>query len=281
MMPRYKIGDLNLLYASREKVLVSDRSECLAKFRIDTEEQLSGGVLTVNVGRFQDSALHSAPAWTEKIIGNKVLEFWQVDQNNLGLRNPHQKKYRELVFDRYFTTATLLGEDPSLLPQDLEIVLFSNWLATYGDLILHASAILTPGGVKVFCGQSGVGKSTLVDQFQGNPNVTILGEDQAILRKIGDEFFVFGTPWHINPDYCSASFGKLSAVYFLERKGINEIETMSPALAAALLIKTGFIPFYRKELVPGIIDRLTDVALSIPCFHFSYTIGSDLSILLN
>lgn len=279
-MLRYTIGNLSLFYLTREKAQIRSRSGCLEKFYA-SKNSVSEKLLTINIEKFNTSGSERNPSWKSKIEGNKIWELWRVDSNSFGLRHSNPKVQMELIFDQEYTHATLYSQNISVLRRDLEIVLYSNWFAEFGDVILHASAILCENGVKVFCGNSGVGKSTIVEQFQENPSVTVLGEDQVILRKINGQFVVFGTPWHNNPDYCAAEFGPLSEIYFLEKKGIDFNQALKPGLASALLIKSGFIPFYREELFPGIIDLLTTVAETIPCIQFSYKLGSDLSTLIN
>jgi hypothetical protein len=54
-------------------------------------------------------------------------------------------------------------------------------VAAMGDLVLHAAAVVTPGGAVVFCGPSGRGKSTLALQLSraGHP---VLAEDGVAIE---------------------------------------------------------------------------------------------------
>jgi hypothetical protein len=271
-MIRFEIAKLNLLYLSEKKVQFVNRTSCLKKFERSDEGWEKKPDMIISVMPFDEGFVPNAAAWKNKITGNKIWEFWEVDQEHFGLRNPPQKIYREFIFTKDFQKGRLYGKEISILPQDLEIVFFSNWLASFGDIILHASAILTEKGVTVFCGESGVGKSTLVSQFEGIKGVEILGEDQVILRNIDGEIEVFGTPWHFNPNFCSEKYGKLKEIVFLERRGINYRESLKPITVAANLLKSAFIPFYRQELLPGIVERLSSIAENTTASLFSYTL---------
>lgn len=228
--------------------------------------------MSILVLPFEDGCIPDARGWVNKIDGNEIWELWEVDGEHFGLRNPMQKVYREFVFTKDFQRGRLYGKEITILPQDLEIVFFSNWLAGFGDVILHASAILTKKGVTVFCGESGVGKSTLATHFEGIEGVEILGEDQVILRNIDGDIEVFGTPWHFNPNLCSEKYGKLKEIVFLERRGINYRESLKPVKVAANLLRFAFIPFYRRELLPGIVERLSHIAERTPASLFSYNL---------
>lgn len=274
-MIKFEIGKLNLLYLCDEKVLAINRTLCLDKFECSYKREGYYPDLTIKVLPFETANMRDAAGWENKIAGNEIWEFWEVDREHFGLRNPMQKVYRELFFTKDYRQGQLFGDDLAILPQDLEIVLFSNWLAGFGDLILHASAILTDKGVTIFSGQSGAGKSTLVERFIGMEGVKILGEDQVIIRNIDGEIVVFGTPWHINPNFCSEKYGKLKEVVFLEKTGFNSREHIKPATCTALLLRAGFIPFYRIELISGIIERLSGIAENVPASLFSYTLDID------
>jgi hypothetical protein len=64
-------------------------------------------------------------------------------------------------------------------------------LSTHGQVLLHASAVVTPAGIAAFAGESGMGKSTLATSFAANgyPLVT----DDCLGVEFDDEE-LFGTP---------------------------------------------------------------------------------------
>ncbi len=76
--------------------------------------------------------------------------------------------------------AYVAADSDSYPYQAAEIVLFSNWFALYGDVLLHAASIIWKGSGFAFVGTSGAGKSTLVNGLLELPDVEILGEDQAV-----------------------------------------------------------------------------------------------------
>jgi len=120
-----------------------------------------------------------------------------------------------------------------------------------------------------------VGKSTLATTLSSHPQVKILGEDQVILRYLDGQFFIFGTPFHINPDLCSPQGAPLEKLFFLDRNDPDGVRAMAPIDGVTRLLQTAFIPFYLSESMPAILDRLANLADVIPFFSLSYRIGSD------
>lgn len=57
-------------------------------------------------------------------------------------------------------------------------------------IFLHASSFVANNKAYIFCGSSGVGKSTIIKKV---PQDSVLSDDFAILKKIGRTFFVYPT----------------------------------------------------------------------------------------
>ena len=168
-----------------------------------------------------------------------------------------------------------LAGKPNYPIEVLEIRLFSAWLASLGDLILHASGVALNGKGYCFVGESGAGKSTLAAVLAADPAVTVLGEDQVILRYLDGKFWIFGTPWHMDPKMCSPLGVPLEKLYFLDRSLPPGVREVKPGQGVANLMQTAFIPYYLREFLPGILDRLSLLAERVPFYTLSYNMGSD------
>ena len=161
--------------------------------------------------------------------------------------------------------------------KSLDIRLFSNWLGIFGDIILHASGVVTTSDGEGICfaGVSGAGKSTLARSLNHHHSLEVLGEDNLILRYLHGQFFIFGSPWHEDPAMCSSKGVTLKKIIFLDRKTEPGIHQIKPITGVSYLLKTAFIPYYRQDLLPGILDRLTQLAKKVPFFTMNYQLGCD------
>ena len=259
------------------KFVVRDQAEV-----VETSAFYHGATLSLE----QDELSRQAE-WTQLLCRNEIWELWLDKGGNYVFTNPRQELHRQLVISPVFEKGTLKGnflaenaKPGLLLPQDLEIVFFVNWLANYGDVILHASGFAREGKGFVFAGPSGAGKSTLAATFSRDPSLTILGEDQVLLRWIEDRFWVFGTPWHVNPEFCSPLGVPLEKVFFLERTGENGTKRLTPAEGVLRLLQTAFIPYYRTDALEGILARLSLLAETIPFHSLSYFLGEEIDKLV-
>jgi len=164
--------------------------------------------------------------------------------------------------------------------QDMDMKLFVNWLARFGDIILHASGISIDDKGYAFAGPAGVGKSTLAELLSKKPGLTVLGEDQVVLRYLDGRFWIFGTPWHENPAMCSPMGVPLEKMFFLERDLQPGIVPVKPVEGFTKILQTAFIPFYRQDLLPGILNCLEQLSKQVPFQSLTYQLGTDPSSLI-
>ena len=158
-------------------------------------------------------------------------------------------------------------------PGELEIRLFSVWLARFGDIILHASGVVKDGKGYCFLGEAGAGKSTLARILFLDPSVTVLGEDTLILRYIDGYFWIFGTPWHLDPDYCSPLGVKLEKIFYLDRFKPKGIKLVSPIEALSYILKTAIIPFYHPYWLSKVLENLERLSDSLGMYTMSYQLN--------
>jgi hypothetical protein len=159
--------------------------------------------------------------------------------------------------------------------ESLDIRLFLNWLGESGDLILHASGVSYAGMGICFAGSSGVGKSTLAAHLSDHQSIIVLGEDNLVLRYLDDDYWVFGSPWHLNPTMCSPQGVPLQKLFFLTRGAENGIRQLSPIDGVTRLLQTAFIPYYRPECVVKILENISRIAERIPFYTLSYDLGEN------
>jgi hypothetical protein len=211
----------------------------------------------------------------------EVWELWLDEAGRYVFVAPRQSPPRWIVVDPGFTVGEVLGDfaasdGDGLYPrQSLDIRLFANWLGSYGDVILHAAGVVVGGAGFAFAGPAGVGKSTLAAFLSTNSSVTVLGEDQVILRYLEGRFWIYGTPWHTDPAFCSPLGVPLEKLFFLERTDGNGVAPCPPLDGVARLLQTAFIPYYRPAAVSTILDRLALLAQQVPFHTLSYRLGTD------
>lgn len=228
----------------------------------------------VNEAPAEDSAVDYA-------YRSDTWEFGRASDGNLIFNYPSEEPRSTLVINPDFSRGKLTGEfskinEGKVYPlQWLEIQMCSAWLATMGDVILHASGVAREGKGYCFIGESGAGKSTIAAALAGDPAVTVLGEDQVILRWLDGRFWIFGTPWHINPAMCSPLGVPLEKLYFLDRSMPDGVTQMEPDLGVTRILQIAFVPYYFTEHLPTILDRLSLLAKQIPFNSLSYRLGSD------
>lgn len=215
------------------------------------------------------------------IFRSETWEFGKDESGNLIFFAPYQDPPCKVVVAQDYSSGFIYSK---LLPsaskimyplQTLEIRIFSAWLATFGDLILHASGVLIGGRGYCFIGESGAGKSTLAATLAGSHDIEILGEDQVILRFLEGQFWIFGTPWHLDPARCSPLGAPLKKVFFLDRTLPEGVEVRKKVNGVTRVLQTAFVPYYLPEYLPGILDRLALLAERVPFYTLNYRLGTD------
>ena len=188
----------------------------------------------------------------------------------------------QIVVDPKFTTGEIWG-DFSLITnnnsypiQDLEIRLFSAWLASFGDIILHASGVAVDNNGYAFIGDAGAGKTTLVRSLASSSlTLTALAEDQLILRYKQGYFWLYGTPWHLDPAMCNPQGVRVKKVFFLDRSASLGITPIKRLGGITRILQTAFIPYYLPDRLPDILERLDHLARQVPFYLLNYQLGTN------
>ena len=221
------------------------------------------------------------PVTDTPLLQTSSWELWRDVDGNMTFVSPSEPPPSQVTVSPDFNRGEVLVDlstfsEKTFYPlRNLESRLFSAWLATTGDFIMHASGVSVDGAGYCFLGDSGAGKSTLAGILAQKPGVTVLGEDQVILRYLAGRFWIFGTPWHQNPQMCSPLGVPLKKMFFLDRSLPPGTEKLTPMDGVTRLLQIAIITYHLPQWLPGILDRLSLLADQIPFINLSYQLGTD------
>ena len=137
----------------------------------------------------------------------------------------------------------------------------------YDAFLMHCAVIGYEGRGYAFSAPSGTGKTTHIRLWQqvfGADKVQIVNGDKPILRRFGDTFYAYGTPWCGKEGYNTNTRVPLAGLCFVERWTENSIRRMTVEEAVPHLftqIMVGDSPDLGRQM------ELADALLTdVPCY---------------
>jgi hypothetical protein len=153
----------------------------------------------------------------------------------------------------------------------LDLLLSMYMLAPRGGAIVHAAGVDLGGKGLLFPGRSGAGKSTLARLLAALPEARFLSDDRVIVRKIGGQHRVFGTPWLGSAGVGDNRDAPLSAILFLRQSPRDAVHPLSPKEAVERLLPLVSAPWYDPEAAGGVLGCCEAVAAEAPAFELGFT----------
>jgi hypothetical protein len=180
------------------------------------------------------------------------------------------KPRRLLIFDQDNRQGDLYIADPDPqhfaypLTYPLDEVLMVRLLARGRGVLLHAFAMVLENVGYLFVGRSGAGKSTLANLWQQEEDVTLLSDDRVIVRKQGEHFIIYGTPWHGDARVLSPKSVPLRNIFVIDHAEQNVAKHLSPPEAVTRLFVRSFPPFGDPEGIAFTLGFLSDLTHVVP-----------------
>jgi len=170
--------------------------------------------------------------------------------------------------DLYFTEKSPRFMDPFFGPT-LELLMVHT-LAEGKGAIIHACGISLNGKGILFVGESGAGKSTMAKMWDQETGVDVLSDDRNIVRKKGDQFWTFGTPWHGEAKFASPESVILERIFFLRHGKENAINEIKGSHPVSLFLTTSFPPYWDSDGMVYTLEMLTDLTAQVPCQELTF-----------
>ena len=131
-------------------------------------------------------------------------------------------------------------------------------------LLIHASLVRQNGYGYAFIAKSGTGKSTQVSMWlRYLKGCDLMNDDNPIVRIIGDQVYVYGSPWSgKTPCYRNVK-AKLGAITRIDRAPKNWVEKLPPIEAFASLLPSCSSMKWDQDIFNHICNSITKLVETI------------------
>lgn len=151
----------------------------------------------------------------------------------------------------------------------IEVCLLSR-LSQDGGLLLHAAGLMFNQQGFVFTGPSGAGKSTIAELF-ARRGAVVLSDERIILRRHGQTFSLYGTPWVGSGHYAENASAPISALYGINHGQENHrLVPLGSSQAVTLLLQQAFLPHWDRPGLEMTLDFLSSLATQKPSQSLSF-----------
>jgi len=260
-------------------ILVSGPSHM--KFRIDESYSGFTGISEPDIVL----SVHGPEKNIAKYISGRLVFdsglTWRLNRDNAShifsfySRDFGKLPHKVAVIDEDFKSGDIfLGEIADNICEPLEYpldeVLMVNLLAAGRGIMAHGCGMKMGGDGLLFVGVSGSGKSTMAKIAMKAAQAKILNDDRTVIRKMGSEYFIYGTPWHGEIDECCPDHAPLKKLFFIKHAKDNKIRKLSPADAVSRFISCSFPPFWSDKGMEFTLQFLSELVSDIPAYELGF-----------
>lgn len=165
---------------------------------------------------------------------------------------------------------TVFVRNPARYPLDQMLAIYA--LSCRSGLIFHACGAVYGGKAFVFAGISGAGKST-ISGLLGKAGWTVLSDDRIVVRRAGNGFRAYGTPWPGDAGAALNESAPLSGIVLLSKSRKNRIVGVAGSVALARLLPAVSIPWHDQGVCRPALSTLDRILAAVPVFNLDFTPG--------
>ncbi len=177
-----------------------------------------------------------------------------------------------IVFGASYRKAAMYQKSViELFRRFIDQFLIINLLSQNQGFLLHASGVVWEGKGLCFAGPSGAGKSTLLDLFKDEvARECLLNDDRLALRKYGNSWRVFGTPWYGESQVSSSNSADLSAIFFIRHSKRNYLKKIPASEICPQLMVLGLLPLWDAKAASRVLAVFQNFIQNIPAFELGF-----------
>lgn len=167
-------------------------------------------------------------------------------------------------------TASLFGDAASqAFGLGNALMLCFSFAGAYHDILLiHASVPMLAGSGYPCLGVSGTGKSTHRRNWERYiPGVEMLNDDNPALRVVGDDIYIYGTPWSGKTPCYRNVRQRLGGFIRLEQAPANELQRLSKLQTFVSILNSASTMMWDKPSYDRITATCSRIAESVPAVH--------------
>ena len=156
-------------------------------------------------------------------------------------------------------------------------------LPTIGGSIVHASCIKHQGKAILFCGPSGMGKSTQAKLWEQTYDCYMLSSDAPAVfpNEDGKGAIAYGMPWDGSDQIMLQEDAPVAAVIELNQAKENRIRPMSEQEAFQRMMQQGHTPLWDQETMFKEMAVMKKIAKAVPFYHLDCLPNQDAARLVH
>ena len=233
-----------------------------------------------------DVRFEASGSWTYGRSGQTrvwKLSRRDVDETPFCVVQWNPEKQRVTIRSKEYSPETIsMGAvyHPFRYPVDQLVMM--DILSNGDGVILHAAGVEIGGKGFVFPGRSGAGKSTLTAALRSEKEICVLSDDRIIVRKVGEEYLAFGTPWPGEAGIALNRGVPLKHLYFIRHGAENSITPLADKDLLSELLPIASVPWYDEEAMTSTLEFCSELTQAVPAAVLDFLPGPAIaSFLLN
>lgn len=135
-------------------------------------------------------------------------------------------------------------------------------------LMLHCSYIINNGKAILFCGKSGIGKSTQAKLWQQFNNAEIINGDKAIVFSENGKLYASSLPISGTSNICSNKTAEVEAIIILSQNTQNEVKEISASEKVTFLASNSILDIWRDGELLDVIELCSEFSMLAPVINY-------------